>query len=50
MDIRKFEPTSKIYDTFVQMSDINSRINSFQQAYSKLDFENPNEETIKRAR
>jgi vacuolar-type H+-ATPase catalytic subunit A/Vma1 len=50
MDIRKFEPTSKIYDTFVQMTDINTRINSFQQAYSKLDFDNPNEETQKRAR
>jgi hypothetical protein len=50
MDIRKFEPTSRIYDTYVQMADINSRINSFQQAYSKLDFENPNEETQKRAR
>jgi hypothetical protein len=50
MDIRKFEPTSKIYDTYVQMVDINAKINSFQQAYSKIDFENANEETLKRAR
>ena len=50
MDVRKCEPTSKIYDTYVQITDIISRINSFQQAYSKIDFDNPNEESTKRAR
>ena len=49
MDVRRFEPTSKIYDTYAQMADINGRINSFQQAYNKIDFENANEETLKRA-
>lgn len=48
-DIKKFDPTSKIYETYVQMADINSRINSFMQAYNKIDFENANEETLKRA-
>ncbi len=42
-DVKKFEPTSKIYETYVQMVDINSRINSFHQAYNKIDFNNSNE-------
>jgi hypothetical protein len=41
MDVRKFEPSSKIYDTFVQMQDLSARINGFQQAYNKLDFDSP---------
>jgi hypothetical protein len=38
MDVRKFEPTSKIYDTYVQMADVTSKLNNFQQAYNKIDF------------
>lgn len=41
MDVRKFEPSSKIYDTFVQMQDLSARINGFQLAYNKLDFDSP---------
>lgn len=50
MDVRKFEPTSQIYDTYVQMSDITTKLNSFQQAYNKIDFDNVNEDTVKRAK
>ena len=41
MDVKKFGPTAHIYDTYVAMADINLKLNSFQQAYSKIDFENP---------
>lgn len=50
MDVRKFEPTSKVYDTYIQMMDITSKLNSFQQAYNKIDFDNLNEDTLKRAK
>ena len=32
------------------MTDLNLKLNSFQQAYSKIDFENANEDTLKRAK
>jgi len=38
MDVKKFTPTAHLYDTFVSMADINLKLNSFQQAYSKIDF------------
>lgn len=41
MDVKKFGPTAHIYDTYVAMADINLKLNSFQQAYSKIDFDNP---------
>ena len=50
MDVKKFGPTSQIYDTYVNMNDLNLKLNSFQQAYGKIDFENPNEDSMKRAK
>ena len=50
MDIRRFAPTSQVYDSFVAMTDLNLKLNSFQQAYAKIDFENPSEESIKRGK
>jgi hypothetical protein len=50
MDVKKFVPTAQIYDTYVAMTDLNSKLNSFQHAYSKIDFENPTEDSLKRAR
>lgn len=38
MDVKKFTPTAHLYDTFVNMNDINLKLNSFQQAYNKIDF------------
>lgn len=50
MDVKKFGPTSQVYDTYVSMNDLNLKLNSFQQAYSKIDFESPTEDSLKRAR
>lgn len=50
MDVKKFGPTAQVYDTYVAMTDLNSKLNSFQHAYSKIDFENPTEDSLKRAR
>lgn len=41
MDVKKYNPTARLYDIYVNMADLNLKLNSFQQAYSKLDFENP---------
>jgi len=38
MDLRTFAPVSSLYDTHVQMTDLNNKLNNFQQAYNKLDF------------
>ena len=38
MDVKKFAPTGHIYDSYAAMSDIMLKLNSFQQAYSKIDF------------
>lgn len=50
MDVKKFTPTAQIYDTYANMVDLNLKLNSFQQAYSKIDFDNPTEDSLKRAR
>lgn len=50
MDVKKFGPTAQIYDTYVSMNDLNLKLNSFQQAYSKIDFDSPTEDSLKRAR
>jgi ppGpp synthetase/RelA/SpoT-type nucleotidyltranferase len=50
MDVQKFAPTYKIYETFVGMTDLNLKLNGFQQAYSRIDFENPSEDALKRAK
>ena len=50
MDVQKFAPTCKIYDTYVGMNDLALKINGFQQAYARIDFENPNEDALKRAK
>jgi hypothetical protein len=50
LDLRKFDPTSRIYDAYVQFNDVTTKLNSFNQAYGKLDFDSPNEDTLKRAK
>jgi len=32
------------------MQDLSARINGFQQAYNKLDFDSPTEDTMKRGK
>lgn len=49
MDVKKLAPTAHIYETVVSMTEINLKLNSFQQAYAKIDFDSPSEDSIKRA-
>lgn len=48
MDLRTLGSVSSLYDTYIQMNDLNHKLNNFQQAYNKLDFEQSNEDTLKR--
>jgi hypothetical protein len=50
MDVKKFGPTAQIYDTYVAIGEVNLKLNSFQQAYAKIDFDSPSEDAVRRAR
>ena len=50
MDVKKYAPTAHLYDTYKDLTEVTQKLNSFQQADSKIDFENSSEDSIKRAK